>query len=917
MFKKIMIVFILLLVVVIGAAVVLPVVFKDDLVALVKTQANENVNARIDFGEFDLSLLKSFPDFTLSIHDVVIENEGDFEGVTLARIGVLEISLDLMSVINGGTIAINKIGVERPTIHVIVLPDGRANYDIAMASEEEAVEEPTANGEFSLSLKNYYFKEANIIYDDRSSGMFTELKDFNHRGKGDFTQDIFELETHSDAQELTYKQDGLAYLNRVGLNMDFDIGMDLPKMRFTFSDNYVGLNALQLSFDGFVEMPQEEGDPIDMNLTFSTKETSFKGLLSLVPAVFMQDLDGVETEGNVALSGMAKGRMVGDLLPQFSLLLKVNDARFHYPDLPKSAENIHIDLAINNPGGSEDNTVVDLDRFHVEIADNPVDMTLHMRTPMSDPYIETSISMNLDLATLKDVVPLEDGQDVNGIIFSDLMLKGNQSAIDQERYEDFDASGSLVLTNLDYKDPEMPYQTVIKTCSLNFSPAYAELTAFFMTIGESDLSMTGRVDNIVAWYVADEPLSGKFNLSSDKLDLDQLAGEEVAAEEETEEAMSVLEVPSGFDFELNTSITSLLYDGMKISNLRGEMTLRDQTISMRNVAMNLMQGSLTMNGTYATINPLEPQVDFALDIIGWDVGETYTYLDMAQKMAPVMEKANGKFSTGLKMKGALDQHMELKYNTLTGGGSLLTRAVTLNSPLVLERIAEAIKYNGVKDMTLDDVRVKYQFEDGRVNVDPCKFVLGKEVPSVFSGSHGFDMTLNYLLNLDIPSKLMGSSATQIVSGLFSKANQALGTNATIPERVKVDVDITGTSEDPKINARLAGTSGAADPVDDLKAKAKDELLKQKAELEAKAKDELNKAKSEAEAKARAEADAAKRKAEAQATEAKRKAEAEAAAAKKKLEEEKKKAEAEAKRKADEAKRKAEEEAKKKLDKLFK
>lgn len=104
-----MIVFILLLVVVIGAAVVLPVVFKDDLVALVKTQANENVNARIDFGEFDLSLLKSFPDFTLSIHDVVIENEGDFEGVTLARIGVLEISLDLMSVINGGTIAINKL----------------------------------------------------------------------------------------------------------------------------------------------------------------------------------------------------------------------------------------------------------------------------------------------------------------------------------------------------------------------------------------------------------------------------------------------------------------------------------------------------------------------------------------------------------------------------------------------------------------------------------------------------------------------------------------------------------------------------------------------------------------------------------------------------------------------------------------
>ena len=919
MLKKLLLGLIILIVLVISAAIVLPIVFKDDLIALAKQQANENLNARVDFGDVDLTLFKSFPDFTLVIHDVSVNNQGVFEGITLAKIASLELSLDLMSVINGGTIRVNTIGLSQPNIHVIVLPDGTANYDIALpATEEEVTEDVDASGEFSLSLKRYFFKEANITYDDRAGGIYTKLTQFTHKGQGDFTQDIFLLETHSEAAELTYKQDGLAYLNRVGLDMDFDINMNLPEMRFEFADNYVGLNALQLSFDGFVAMPEESGDPIDMDMTFSTRETSFKGLLSLVPAVFMQDMEGVETDGQLALSGMAKGRMIGDDLPAFNLGLKVSDARFHYPDMPKSAEDIQIDLTISNPGGSDDNTVIDMDGFHLEIAGNPVDIMLHMRTPISDPFIDMEVKMDLDLATLKDIVPLEEGQAINGNIYSDLRLKGNQSAIDQERYDDFDASGSLVLTDLDYIDPAMPYETIIRTCSLNFAPSYAELTAFTMMLGESDISMTGRVDNIVAWYVADAPLSGKFNLSSNRLDLDQLAGsEEATAEEEVEVEMTVLEVPAGLDFVLNTSITKLLYDGMTIQNLRGEMILRDQTISMRNVAMNMLEGSITMNGTYATQNPIEPQVDFTMDIIGWDVVQTYKYLDMAQKMAPIMENANGKFSTGLRLKGALDQHMEPKTNTLSGGGSLLTRAVQLNSPTVLKKVEEVIKSTGIKDVQLNDVRVDYAFENGRMKVKPCQFVIGKDVPSVFSGSHGFDMSLDYLLNLDIPSKLMGSAATQVVSGLFSQANKALGTSAAVPERVMVDVDITGTSENPLVNARLAGTAGAANQVDDLKAKAKEELMKQKEELEAKAKDEFNKAKADGEARAKAEMDAAKQKAEAQAAEAKKKAEAEAAAAKKKLEDEKKKAEAEAKRQADEAKRKAEEEAKKNLNKLFK
>jgi hypothetical protein len=919
MLKKILFVFGALILLILGLAIALPVIFKDDIVKLVNEEASSALNAELELGDIGLSLIEDFPDFTLTLEQIKVSGRAPFEGVVLADIEAVKLSLDLMSVINGDKININTIGLLSPELHVIVLPDGRANYDIAPSSEETEVEPETmeTSTSFNIGVKEYFIRNANIIYDDRPGGMYAHLVNFTHEGSGDFTQDDFLLKTKTSADALSCKMDGVAYLNQTELDMKFDIQMNLPNMRFVFDENYVRLNALELGFDGMVAMPSEEGDPIDMDLSFETKQTSFSSILSLIPGAYTADFKDVETEGQLALAGMAKGRMVGDQLPAFALDLTVKDARFQYPDLPAAAEQIAVDLHIKNPGGSDDLTMIDLNRFYVELAQNPLEMTLHMRTPISDPYIDAQVNTDIDLAILPTVMPLEEGQELTGRVFSNLRMKGNQSALDQERYSDFTAEGQVVMTGIDYKDPGLPYSTIIETCSLNFSPAFAELTAFKMKLDESDINLTGRVDNILGWYVGEEALSGTFNFSSSFMNLNTFMEEDAEAEssesETTEESTGVAEVPTGHDFVLNTSVSRMLYEDLEITNLNGQVILRDQKLDMRRLAMNLLEGSMTMSGYYETTNPVEPSFDFNMDIIGWDIPTTYAYLDMMQQMAPIMEDATGRFSTNVKMAGAMDLNMEPKYNTLDGGGTLITRNVVIDGPDILKKMADKVKYDGLEQITLNDTEVKYYFEDGRIKVDPATFIIGKEVPSIFAGSHGFDMTLDYVLNLDIPSRLMGGAANQVVSGLLAKANSAMGTNAAIPERIKMDVLIGGTSAEPVLTPMLAGTSGEGGAGADMKEQAKEALLDQKEALEDKAQEELDKAKAEAdkakkeaEAKARAEADAAKAKAK-----------AEADAAKKRAEEEKRKAEEEARKKAEEAKRKAEEEAKKKARDLFK
>ena len=173
-----------------------PFLFKGQIVQTVKDTANEELNAVVDFGDFDLTLISSFPDFTFSINDLSVANVGDFEGDTLFAAKQLVLGVDLMSVINGEEYKINTIALHAPSINVKVLKDGSANYDIAKASSDTTeVEEEvkTEEAPFKMKLKELIISEAHIKYDDASADISTEIVNFSHSLSGDFSLSLIHI----------------------------------------------------------------------------------------------------------------------------------------------------------------------------------------------------------------------------------------------------------------------------------------------------------------------------------------------------------------------------------------------------------------------------------------------------------------------------------------------------------------------------------------------------------------------------------------------------------------------------------------------------------------------------------------------------------------------------------------------------
>jgi hypothetical protein len=353
--KKFLIVLLGIIVLLVVAAIAIPILFKDKIKAKVDSELAKSINAKVfyDADKFSLSLLKRFPNATVSMEDFGIVGKGEFEGDTLTSMKSLQATINLFSLF-GDKINISGIEMKDPRILIRVLENGMANYDIAIADTTAAAgpEEPS---EFNIGIDKWVMENGYIVYDDRSLKTYVEMSGVDHTGSGDFTQDIFDMKTKTEVKSMTADYEGIRYLDKNKVDMDMTLLMDMPNFKFTFKDNKVVLNNFPFGFDGWFAMPKED---MDMDIRFEAKETDFKNLISLVPGVFLEGYEKLKAEGKVAFNGFVKGTYNETKMPAFNLVLKVDDGMMQYPDLPTAIRNINMDMLVDMITKTESLTIL-------------------------------------------------------------------------------------------------------------------------------------------------------------------------------------------------------------------------------------------------------------------------------------------------------------------------------------------------------------------------------------------------------------------------------------------------------------------------------------------------------------------------------------------------------------------------------
>lgn len=905
--KKLAKIFGIILIIFLAVIITVPIVFKDDIKSAIDTAIAENVNANVyyDPDGFGLSLIPNFPNFTFSMSDFGVAGVNEFEGDTLLNVRSFEFIIDVMSVISGEQIAINAIVLDEPKIKVVVLKDGQANYDIAVPAEEaeepveQAVEAAVDSSEFSafsVSIKKWEIINGNLAYDDRSMNVYAKIGGLYHSGSGDFTQDIFDLNTKTKVSQLTTSYEGVNYLNNKTLDMDITLNMDLPNAKYTFKENYVKLNNFGIGIDGYVAMP---GEDIDMDISYAGKDISIASILSLIPGVYQGYLEGLDVGGEISFSGNAKGTYNDKSLPTVTAQLDIADGRIKYEEYPIPIEKINMNSSLHVPGEDMNAMIFDMPLFSLLLDDEQMSANLHFEN-LNNYTWDFGFDGNLDIEKMLKVVPVE-GMNLRGKVNAKFKTSGNMRLVEEEKYEEIPAEGSLNMTDFYFESAGLPQGFGINETKLTFTPKKIALERFDATLGKSDMQMNGSLSNFIGFALSeDQILKGNLDFNSNQFDLNEWMTEEDSAavtavpEEVKDTTLEVVRLPTNIDFVLRSKIRKILYDSMQIEDLDGLITIRNGVARLNKVDFHMLDGDFVMDGGYNSV-PDHPLYDFGFSIAHLSISKSVKTFNTMEKLVPVAKSMSGKFSSDFTLAGSLDAGMMPNYDDMSGKGLAKLEGASIQGEKIMKAIALVTKSD--KDtIDISNTKITFEIKNGRIYVDPYQVdYQGRE--ATISGSNGFDGSIDYNIRTEVPTGAAGDAVNNFLA-------QYTGGQSIVGDAIPVTINVSGTYDDPKVGlGKSAGGGKSNSTKDAASVAAKAELEKQKKLAEEKARAELAKQKQAAEEKAKAELEKQKQEL------ARKKAEAEAKA-KAELEKQKKIAE-------EKAKKEAEEKAKKAVNSLFK
>ena len=784
---------------------VLPYAFKGKIETIIKTEGNKMLNAQFDFESLNISLLSQFPSASISLENFWLKGVGEFENDTLLRAGELTAAVNIMSIFSDTGFEISKIIIDDTKAQAIVLEDGRPNWDV-MKMDTTATEEvaDSTSTPFRIQLRKLSINDLTLIYDDRQAGMYASIANLDAACSGDFGSERTTLELEAETPALTFRMGEIPFLSNAKIGADMNIDADFTTNKFTLKENTLSLNAIRATIDGWVAMT-ESG--MDMDLKLNSNEISFKEILSLVPAIYAKDFDGLKTAGEATLAAYAKGSMVGDsIMPEFDVNLQVKDAMFRYPSLPAGVDKINIAASVKNPGGSLDATTVNVNPFNFTLAGNPFSMTADVKTPISDLVFNLAAKGKLDLGKIKDVYPLEDMQ-LNGLVNADMSVNGRMSYIQKEQYDKMQASGSINLNDMKLQMSDIP-DVLIKKSTFSFTPRYLKLSETTVNIGENDLTFDSQFENYMGFALKGTTLKGTLNIASNKFNLnDFMSSDSTAAESTTEAAsdtaaMGVIEIPDNIDFRMQVKMKQVLMNKMQFNDLNGLLIVKDSKVDMQNLSLGTMGGTVVVNGSYATPKNSEPKLNAGFSLNNIVFAQAYRDLDMVQKLAPIFNGLKGDFSGNIKVNTLLDNTMSPIMSSLNGSGSLSTKDISLSGVKAIDMVADIVKKPELKEAKVKDLKIDFTIADGRINTKPFDLKLGDYTMNL-SGSTGLDQSINYTGKIAIPQSL-------------GKVSQ-LGT---------VDMNIGGTFTSPKVSIDMESLAkkAATNAIEKAGEKLVDKLL---------------------------------------------------------------------------------------------
>jgi vacuolar-type H+-ATPase subunit H len=817
----------LLLLAILGLALV-PLLFEDRIIELVRSELNERVDATIDFEDVDLTLLSTFPHLTVEISNLEITGKGEFEGTQLLSARAIRAGVGLFTLITQDNIEIESIEIEEPRAHVVITEEGAANYDIVAETPESV--EPTAQA-LDFEIKHYQVDDGAVLYEQ--PGVRLTVDGLSHVGHLRVAGPVQTLSSETKVEAISAKFGGIQYLKKAKGSVDLDATLQSKQETLRIDQMAVAINELALGGSGSIGWGGD-GLAVDVELA-SEQGLPVKALVSAVPNAYAADFKGMKTSGSFTIEAQVKGQLgpEDDQIPPFSVQARVRNGSVKYPDLPLALTDLELDAKAEHPGGNLDKLIVDVSKYAIAAGQSRAAGHLRVSRPLSQPHVDLLLDGRFDLAEIAKAYPIPDVAGLTGLIEAnvDLSAKGQQIA---------KLTGKITAKDVAYRASGSP-EVRISTARVVLSPDNTKIEELRAEVGSSDVSVEGVASPLTTFFSDEQKVTASASLTSKRLRVEDFLGKQQAKQEQVAPPAFVL--PANLDAKLDFDVETLTYGDLELRNFKGTGRIKNQKLILDGIRANALGGSMRLDGTLTTKPHAPPAFEMSYSVDRASFAQAFQALPSMRAYAPIARFLDGRFSTNLSVNGTLNDDLEPKLDSIDASGLVAAVQSKLSSdfkPLqALNQAVPAIP----RPLDIGSFKTRFSIHDGAVEVKPFT-VTAKGLAMQVSGRHGLDQEMKYQVSTDVPIQSLTSKLTSEV--------RRLGIDLSKAKKVAVQANLTGSIKSPRVSVsvdtsalRSAAAEALSEKLAEERTRAIQEAKAQADRLVADAKKKANRIREEA------------------------------------------------------------------------
>jgi hypothetical protein len=710
--------------------------FKDRIINQFIREANKNFNTPINIGKIDVSVFDQFPQISIVLTDVYIEDShpGQYPLLTAKKISF---QMNPVAVWKGNY-TIKGLTITDSETNLKINDRGMNNYTVMKETKY------ASGGTISFELNDVDLKNTTLHYVDIHSQQDFIFTSKNLNASIESADNIYTIATkgHISINKLHINRD--SYLESKSFIINSKIVFNDLQKHLLIKPSTLELKNAAFTVSGTYDWKQKN----IIDLVTKGKNTDIQTLLSLLPETASKNLAKYKSEGEVYFNAQLKGEISKKKNPSISIDFGFTEATLFHPEYRTKIKEASLQgsFASGNLMDLKQASLI-LKNVNGKLNEENFTATLIIHN-FSDPEVICNFKGKVDAPAVLSFYPIDLLDRVSGSLLVDISVEGKVGLLkNKATAQRVSTQGSIDLQDINflYGKEKTPIEHL--KGSLQFSNNDLALSNVSGKLGNSDFLLNGFFKNIITFlFFENQPIGIETDLQSSYLDLDQLfaLGFGGKTTESNEEEKYTFSISPHIYLNFNCDVKSLRYERFTAQQLKGDLLVKNEMAVSRKLSFKSMGGDLALSGIVDAKNHKAIDVISTIRLNGIHLDSAfYVFKNFSQNFIE-NRHLKGQAFADLNLEMTFNQNLKLFQETLLADISIAIKKGELNNFEPMKKLSKYLDDEGLNKLRFSDLKNDIHIENKTIYI-PQMEVHSNVTDIKISGTHTFDQHIDYRL----------------------------------------------------------------------------------------------------------------------------------------------------------------------------